>query len=43
VRRVRPERRLFVARFAGALPAISAAVIVLAGVLISYRAIPELG
>jgi nickel/cobalt transporter (NicO) family protein len=43
VRRVRPERRLFGARFAGALPAISAAVIVLAGVLISYRAIPELG
>jgi nickel/cobalt transporter (NicO) family protein len=43
VRRVRPERRLFGARFAGALPAVSAAVIVLAGVLISYRAIPELG
>jgi nickel/cobalt transporter (NicO) family protein len=43
VRRVRPERRLFGARFAGALPAISAVVIVLAGVLISYRAIPELG
>lgn len=43
VRRVRPERRLFGARFAGALPAISAAVIVLAGLLISYRAIPELG
>jgi nickel/cobalt transporter (NicO) family protein len=43
VRRVRPERRLFGARFAGALPSVSAAVIVLAGVLISYRAIPELG
>ena len=41
--RVRPEKRLFGARFAGALPALSASIIVLAGVLISLRALPELG
>jgi nickel/cobalt transporter (NicO) family protein len=43
MRRLRPERRLFGGRLTGALPAISAVVIVLAGVLISYRALPELG
>jgi nickel/cobalt transporter (NicO) family protein len=43
VARLRPERRLFGARFAGALPALSATLIVLAGTLITLRAIPELG
>ena len=40
---LRPERRIFGSRFAGALPAISASVIVIAGVLITSRAIPQLG
>ncbi len=43
VTRLRPERRLFGSRFAGVLPAVSASVIVLAGVLITSRAIPQLG
>jgi nickel/cobalt transporter (NicO) family protein len=43
VRRLRPERRLFGARFAGALPAASASIIVLAGTLITLRAIPQVG
>lgn len=42
VSRLRPEKRLFGARFAGALPALSASIIIVAGVLISARAIPEL-
>jgi ABC-type nickel/cobalt efflux system permease component RcnA len=41
--RLRPERRLFGARFAGALPALSATIIVVAGTLITLRAIPEVG
>ena len=41
--RLRPERRIFGARLAGAQPAISASVIVLAGVLITSRAVPQLG
>ena len=41
--RLRPERRIFGSRLAGALPAISASVIVLAGVLITSRAVPQLG
>jgi nickel/cobalt transporter (NicO) family protein len=43
VARLRPERRLFGARFAGALPAVSATLIVLAGTLITIRALPEVG
>ncbi len=43
IERLRPERRLLGARFAGALPAISASLIVLAGTLITLRAIPQLG
>jgi ABC-type nickel/cobalt efflux system permease component RcnA len=43
VRRLRPERTLFGGRFSGALPALSAGLIVLVGVLITYRAWPELG
>ena len=38
-----PERRIFGSRFAGALPAISALAIVLAGILITLRAIPAAG
>lgn len=41
--RIRPEKRIFGARFAGALPALSASIIIVAGVLISLRALPELG
>ena len=41
VSRLRPEKRLFGARFAGALPAASALLIVLAGTLITLRAIPQ--
>jgi nickel/cobalt exporter len=41
--RLRPERRLFGGRLTGALPALSASVIVLAGTLITLRAIPQLG
>ena len=43
IRRLRPDRALFGSRLAGALPALSASIIVLAGVLISLRALPELG
>jgi ABC-type nickel/cobalt efflux system permease component RcnA len=43
VARLRPERRLFGARFAGALPAISASVIVVVGALITLRNFPQLG
>jgi nickel/cobalt transporter (NicO) family protein len=43
IARVRPEKRLFSARFAGALPALSATLIVLAGTLITLRAIPQVG
>jgi ABC-type nickel/cobalt efflux system permease component RcnA len=42
VGRLRLESRLFGGRVAGALPALSATVIVLAGVLITLRAIPQL-
>lgn len=41
--RLEVERRLFGGRLTGALPAISATVIVLVGVLITSRALPELG
>jgi ABC-type nickel/cobalt efflux system permease component RcnA len=41
--RLRPERRIFGSRLAGALPAVSASVIVLAGLLITSRAVPQLG
>jgi ABC-type nickel/cobalt efflux system permease component RcnA len=43
VARFNPERKLFGGRLSGALPAISASVIVLVGLLITYRAIPTLG
>jgi ABC-type nickel/cobalt efflux system permease component RcnA len=43
VRRLRPEQRLFGGRFSGALPAASASLIVLVGLLITYRAMPALG
>lgn len=43
VARLRPERRLFAGRFSGALPALSATLIVLAGALITLRAIPQVG
>jgi nickel/cobalt exporter len=42
IKRLRPERRLFGGRIAGALPALSATLIVLAGTLITLRAIPQL-
>jgi len=41
--RLRPERRLFGGRVAGALPALSATLIVLAGALITLRALPQIG
>jgi nickel/cobalt exporter len=41
--RLRPERRVFGGRFVGAIPALSASLIVLAGTLITLRAIPQLG
>ncbi|HEY3191280.1 MAG TPA: sulfite exporter TauE/SafE family protein [Solirubrobacterales bacterium] len=41
--RLRPERRLFGGRVAGVLPALSATLIVVAGTLITLRAIPQLG
>ena len=41
--RLRPESRLLGGRLTGALPAVSASVIVLAGTLITLRAIPQLG
>lgn len=43
VRRLRPEQRLFGGRLSGALPALSAGLIVLVGILITYRAMPTLG
>jgi nickel/cobalt transporter (NicO) family protein len=43
IKRLRPERRLFGGRFAGALPALSATLIVIAGTLITLRAIPQIG
>jgi nickel/cobalt transporter (NicO) family protein len=43
IQRLRPEQRLFGGRIAGAIPALSATVIVVAGVLITTRALPELG
>jgi nickel/cobalt exporter len=43
VERLRPEQRLFGGRLIGVLPALSAIVIVAAGLLITSRAIPELG
>jgi nickel/cobalt exporter len=43
LQRLRLERRVFGGRLAGALPAVSASVIVLAGALITLRAIPQLG
>lgn len=43
VERLQLERRFFGGRLAGALPAVSATVIILAGALITLRAIPELG
>jgi nickel/cobalt transporter (NicO) family protein len=43
IARLRPERRLMGGRLVGALPAVSATVIVLAGTLITLRAIPQLG
>jgi nickel/cobalt exporter len=41
--RLRPERRLFGSRFAGALPALSASVIVVVGAMITLRAMPGIG
>jgi nickel/cobalt exporter len=43
IRRLRLERRVFGGRVAGALPAASATLIVLAGTLITLKAIPQLG
>jgi nickel/cobalt transporter (NicO) family protein len=43
VRRLRPERAIFGSRLVGALPAASASIIVLAGTLITLRAIPQVG
>jgi nickel/cobalt transporter (NicO) family protein len=43
IARLRPERRLLGGRLIGAVPAFSATLIVLAGVLITLRALPELG
>ena len=43
VARLRPERRLLGGRLVGAVPALSATIIVLAGALITLRALPELG
>jgi ABC-type nickel/cobalt efflux system permease component RcnA len=43
IQRLRPERRLFGGRIAGALPALSATLIVVAGGLITLRAIPQIG
>jgi nickel/cobalt transporter (NicO) family protein len=43
IQRLRPERRLFGGRIAGVLPALSATLIVVAGGLITLRAIPQLG
>jgi ABC-type nickel/cobalt efflux system permease component RcnA len=43
IQRLRPERRLFGGRVAGVLPALSATLIVVAGSLITLRAIPQIG
>jgi nickel/cobalt exporter len=43
VARLRLERRVFGGRLVGALPALSAILIVVAGVLITVRALPEVG
>ena len=43
IQRLRPERRLFGGRIAGVLPALSATLIVVAGGLITLRAIPQIG
>jgi nickel/cobalt exporter len=43
IQRLRPERRLFGGRIAGVLPALSATLIVVAGSLITLRAIPQIG
>lgn len=43
MQRVRPESLMFGGRISGALPALSASVIVIAGLLITLRAIPQLG
>ena len=43
IQRLRPERRLFGSRVAGVLPALSATLIVVAGSLITLRAIPQIG
>ena len=43
IQRLRPERRLFGGRIVGALPALSATLIVVAGSLITLRAIPQIG
>ncbi|MFI5026990.1 MAG: nickel/cobalt transporter [Solirubrobacterales bacterium] len=43
IQRLRPERRLFGSRVAGVLPALSATLIVVAGTLITLRAIPQIG
>jgi nickel/cobalt exporter len=43
VARLRPERNIFGSRLVGALPAASASIIVLAGTLITLRAIPQVG
>ena len=43
IKRLQPERRLFGGRIAGALPALSATLIVVAGGLITLRAIPQIG
>ncbi|HEY6636043.1 MAG TPA: hypothetical protein VIZ61_00035 [Solirubrobacterales bacterium] len=43
IQRLRPERRLFGGRIVGVLPALSAILIVIAGGLITLRAIPQLG
>jgi ABC-type nickel/cobalt efflux system permease component RcnA len=43
IKRLQPERRLFGSRIAGVLPALSATLIVVAGTLITLRAIPQIG
>ena len=43
IQRLRPDRRLFGGRVAGVLPALSATLIVVAGTLITLRAIPQIG
>ncbi|HEY8641009.1 MAG TPA: sulfite exporter TauE/SafE family protein [Solirubrobacterales bacterium] len=43
VARLRPERSIFGSRLIGALPAASASIIILAGTLITLRAIPQVG